>query len=83
MLHLKLCSLIWSLDKPFQSALVQGEYGAQSGLIVSYPCQWINGEHRIITDIEHGEFAQQAIMKSFAELASEAQTVSDLGLLKG
>ncbi|MBM93782.1 MAG: malate dehydrogenase [Legionellales bacterium] len=49
----------------------QGEYGAPSGLIVSYPVVSLKGQCVVQTDWIHDAWAQQHIQKSFDELVSE------------
>ncbi len=60
----------------------EGQYGAQPGLIVSYPC-YINeaGECCVLTDIEHNEYAREKISLSMQELQQEYETVKTLGLI--
>jgi malate dehydrogenase len=60
-----------------------GEYGAAPGLIVSYPSQIKDGRLQIVDGWEHDAFARQKIQHSFAELQSERDEVSKLGLMGG
>jgi len=58
-----------------------GSYGVPNGLISSFPCTCANGSWSIVQGIEHGEFAQERIDASVAELAEERAIVGDMGLL--
>ena len=59
-----------------------GEYGAQPGTIVSYPCVYKEkGELSIVEHIDLDADVQNKIAKSFAEISAEAQLCRDLGLI--
>ena len=55
-----------------------GSYGVDDGLISSFPVTSDGNSWRIVQGIEHGEFAQQKIDATIAELRSERDTVKDL-----
>lgn len=58
-----------------------GEYGAQPGLIVSYPCIMHDNQVTIVENIQHNQFSMQKIEISFAELAAERDQVKSLGVI--
>ena len=69
-------------SKPFSLGVFsRGEYGAEEGLNVSYPCVSDGQKVTILSDWSHDEFAKQLIQRSFSELASERSTVMELGLI--
>ena len=55
-----------------------GSYGVDEGLISSFPLTSDGNSWSIVQGIEHGEFAQQKIDATIAELRSERDTVKDL-----
>lgn len=59
----------------------QGQYGIDQGLIFSYPCTVSNGQLRVVTDLEHNEFAKTKIDSTHEELKRERETVKELGLV--
>lgn len=59
----------------------EGQYGAEEGLIVSYPCISDGQSVKVINDWKHDEFSKQLISRSFDELASERETVKALELI--
>ena len=81
-------SLVWLTSKsPNAGGLSlgicsQGEYGSQPGNIVSMPCVFNeSGELIVIENIEHNEFAQSMLAKTFAELAEEVKIIHENGLV--
>ena len=58
-----------------------GEYGVDSGLIYSFPCQTVNGEVKIVEGIEHGNFGQAKLQATLDELRAERDAVKSLGLI--
>ena len=59
-----------------------GEYGAQPGTIVSYPCVYnAKGELSIVEHIDLDPIAQQRIALSFEEIANEANQCRSLDLI--
>ena len=59
-----------------------GEYGAQPGTIVSYPCVYdAKGELSIIEHIDLDPVAQQRVTASFDEIAEEANQCRALDLI--
>lgn len=68
---------------PFSVALAsQGQYGAEPGLIVSYPCQLnASGELVVLEGWDHNEFGQAKWQATLDELASERDAVRELGLI--
>lgn len=67
---------------PFSVALCsEGQYGAEAGLIVSYPCSLQDGKLVVLEGWEHGEFGQQRLQVTLDELAAERNTVKQLGLV--
>jgi malate dehydrogenase len=58
-----------------------GSYGVPEGLLSSFACTTKGGEWSVVQDIEHGEFAQERIDASVAELVEERDAVKELGLI--
>ncbi len=58
-----------------------GSYGVPEGIISSFPVTCANGEYSIVQGLEIDEFSQGRIDISTAELVSERDTVSGLGLI--
>jgi len=58
-----------------------GEYGIDEGLIFSFPSQVVNGEHRVITGIEHNDYGKQKLQATLEELKAERDAVKELGLI--
>lgn len=58
-----------------------GEYGAQAGLMASYPCIVSSGEARIINDIELDAYVKAQAQLSFDELADEYNQLKTLNIL--
>lgn len=58
-----------------------GSYDVPEGLISSFPCTTDGGEYSIVGGLELNEFSSQRVGLSAAELASERDTVSSLGLI--
>jgi malate dehydrogenase len=58
-----------------------GSYGVPEGLVSGFPCTCSGGEYRIVRGLDLDEFSRGRIDASVAELASERDTVSELGLI--
>jgi malate dehydrogenase len=58
-----------------------GCYGVQEGLISSFPCTCSGGKWTIVQGLELDEFSRGRLEATVSELASERDTVKDLGLL--
>ncbi|MGI8938175.1 MAG: malate dehydrogenase [Iamia sp.] len=58
-----------------------GSYGVPEGLVSSFPCTTKDGEWEIVGGLEIDEFSRTRIDASAAELASERDTVKELGLV--
>jgi malate dehydrogenase len=58
-----------------------GSYGVPEGLLSSFAVTTKGGEWEIVQGIEHGEFAQERIDASVAELVEERDAVKELGLI--
>ncbi len=58
-----------------------GSYGVPEGLISSFPCVAVDGRWEIVQGLEINEFSQERIDATVAELVSERDTVSELGLI--
>lgn len=59
-----------------------GQYGVDKGLIFSMPCYVKNGKFNVVTDRQHGEFAQEKLRITLQELREERDAVKQLGLIK-
>lgn len=59
-----------------------GQYGAEPGLIVSYPCRIDDaGRVKVIEDWIHTDFAREKLAQTFDELRAEKASVVAAGLL--
>jgi malate dehydrogenase len=58
-----------------------GSYGVPEGLVSGFPCTCSGGEYQIVQGLDLDEFSRSRIDASVAELASERDTVSELGLI--
>src|SRR5699024_4365748 len=58
-----------------------GSYGVPEGLLSSFPVRSTNGTWQIVPDLEINDFSRQRIDASIAELVSERDAVSQLGLI--
>lgn len=58
-----------------------GSYGVPDGIISSFPVTCANGEYSVVRGLEIDEFSRARIDVSTDELASERDTVSELGLI--
>jgi len=77
----------WALGTPADdwasmAVVSDGSYGVAEGLISSFPCTTANGEYSIVQGLDIDDFSRERIDASVAELASERDTVSGLGLIK-
>jgi malate dehydrogenase len=58
-----------------------GSYGVPEGLVSGFPCTCSGGEYQIVQGLDLDDFSRSRIDASVAELASERDTVSGLGLI--
>ena len=58
-----------------------GSYGIPEGLIAGFPAVSVNGSWQIVQGIEIDEFSRSRIDASVAELVSERDAVTELGLI--
>lgn len=58
-----------------------GSYGVPEGLISSFPCVVRDGKWEIVQGLEIDDYSRSKIDASVAELESERDAVSDLGLI--
>lgn len=58
-----------------------GSYGVPEGLISSFPCITRNGNWEIVRGLEIDEYSRDRIDASVAELVSEREAVTELGLI--
>jgi len=58
-----------------------GSYGAPEGIITSFPVTCSGGDYSIVQGLDIDDFSREKIDGSNAELVSERDTVSDLGLI--
>jgi malate dehydrogenase len=81
--HMRTWALGTATDDWASMAVVSdGSYGVAEGLISSFPCTTANGEYSIVQGLELDDFSRERIDASAGELASERDTVRDLGLIK-
>ncbi len=58
-----------------------GSYDVPEGIISSFPCTCADGEYSIVPGLDIDDFSRACIDASAAELVSERDTVSELGLI--
>jgi malate dehydrogenase len=58
-----------------------GSYGVPEGLISSFPVTCSGGEYEIVQGLDLDDFSREKVDASAAELASERDAVTDLGLI--
>jgi malate dehydrogenase len=58
-----------------------GAYGVDEGLVCSFPCRSVGGQWQIVDGLDISEFSRSRIDASVAELRSERDAVTALGLL--
>jgi malate dehydrogenase len=58
-----------------------GAYGVDEGLVCSFPCRSVGGQWQIVDELDISEFSRSRIDASVAELRSERDAVTALGLL--
>jgi malate dehydrogenase len=58
-----------------------GEYGADKGLIFSYPCRTEGGKIKVVEGIKHNEFGAEKFKATLDELRGERDAVKSLGLI--
>ncbi len=56
-------------------------YGIGEGVFAGYPCTCSGGEYTVVEGLSIGEFSQQKIDATIAELRDEAEAVKGLGLI--
>lgn len=67
---------------PFSVGLCSnGAYGADAGLIVSYPVTWVEGALQVDAGWQHTEWSASRMQASFDELAAERDQVKALKLV--
>jgi len=76
----------WALGTPADdwasmAVVSDGSYGVAEGLISSFPCTCANGEYQIVQGLDIDAFSRERIDASVAELATERDTVDQLGLI--
>jgi malate dehydrogenase len=76
----------WALGTPTDdwtsmAVVSDGSYGVAEGLISSFPCTCSGGEYQIVTGLDIDAFSRERIDASVAELATERDTVTQLGLV--
>jgi malate dehydrogenase len=76
----------WILGTPpgdwvSMSVMSDGSYGVPEGLCASFPCVTRDGKWEIVQGLEHGEFSQERINRSVAELVKERDTVAEMGMV--
>lgn len=58
-----------------------GEYGADKGLIFSYPCRTEGGKIKVVEGIKHNDFGAEKFKATLDELRGERDAVKSLGLI--
>ncbi len=76
----------WVLGTPpddwvSMAVISDGSYGVPQGLCASFPCVCRNGKWEIVEGLEHGQFSQDRIDASIAELIAERDTVKAMGIV--
>lgn len=70
-----------SVDWTSAGVISDGSYDVPSGLVCSFPVRSVDGQWRIVPDLELNEFSRSRIRASVAELVEEREAVLALGLL--
>lgn len=68
-------------DWTSMAVLSDGSYGVPEGLVTSFPVTTSGGDYAIVPDLDISEFSRTRIDASVAELVSERDAVTELGLL--
>lgn len=68
-------------DWTSMAVLSDGSYGVPEGLVSSFPVTTSGGDYAIVPDLDISEFSRTRIDASVAELVSERDAVTELGLL--
>lgn len=68
-------------DWTSMAVLSDGSYGVPEGLVSSFPVTTSGGDYAIVPDLDISEFSRSRIDASVAELVSERDAVTELGLL--
>lgn len=76
----------WVLGTPdadwvSMSVFSDGSYGAPEGIVSSVPATCAGGDFSIVNGLEVGEFSQQRMEATWADLVAERDVVSGLGLI--
>jgi malate dehydrogenase len=76
----------WALGTPADdwtsmAVVSDGSYGVAEGLLSSFPCTCAGGEYQIVPGLDIDAFSRDRIDASVAELATERDTVTQLGLI--
>jgi malate dehydrogenase len=76
----------WALGTPADdwtsmAVVSDGSYGVAEGLISSFPCTCSAGEYQIVQGLDIDDFSRDRIDASVAELTTERDTVTQLGLI--
>ena len=76
----------WALDTPdgdwvSMGIPSDGSYDVPEGIISSFPCTCKGGEYSIVQGLDISDFSRGRIDASTAELVTERDTVSGLGLI--
>jgi malate dehydrogenase len=76
----------WALGSPADDWVSMavpsdGSYGVPEGLISGFPCTSAGGNYQIVPGLDIDDFSRRRIDASVAELASERDTVVELGLI--
>ncbi len=76
----------WALGTPAgdwvsMAVCSDGSYGADEGLISSFPCTTANGQWSVVQGLELNEFARARFDATVAELREERDAVRELGLI--
>jgi malate dehydrogenase len=58
-----------------------GSYGVPEGLVSGFPCTCSGGDYQIVRGLELDDFSRARLDASVAELSSERDTVTELGLI--
>ncbi len=76
----------WALGTPdgdwvSMAVVSDGSYGTPEGIISSFPCTVRDGTYEIVQGLDIDDFSRPRIDASTAELASERESVHELGLI--
>ncbi|MEE3003788.1 MAG: malate dehydrogenase [Pseudomonadota bacterium] len=75
------CSGLWGEEIFSLAVISNGEYGIDSGIVFSYPCQLKNGSINVVEGFVMDDYASEKIKVTLAELKAERDAVAAHGII--